>query len=187
HPAAAQRKAEKRREIGKSKRQHQTQRDEKLARKNTDRLEQQVSKLQGLKERGDLRPVDRERLTRLEKELRAINRAKGDAEPQVKQNLGKRRRDEEDEDVLAIPMPRDTPPPFPDHALDEARTSHDLPPKPEGPVAKTVYSAAPQLRDLQREAVQFVPGVVARQRKRIKGEGRLLEPEELDELEQKGY
>ena len=120
------------------------------------------------------------------------------------QHLGKRRRDEEDAqgsdtdpDVRDIPMPRDTPPPIPrpqrerpqpQMGPDGQRVPHALPAKPVAAApAQTVYSSAPQIRDLKKEVVRFMPSAVAAQKKRVKGEGRLLEPEEIDRLEKAGY
>ena len=110
-----------------------------------------------------------------------------------RQGLGKRRRDEEDAhdsgsetdpEVRRIPMPRDTPPPIP----GQPRKAHALPAKPvPAAPAQTVYSSAPQLRDLKKEATRFMPSAVAAQKARIKGQGRLLEPEEADRLEKSGY
>lgn len=112
-----------------------------------------------------------------------------------RQGLGKRRRDEEEvvhedsgsetePEVRSIPMPRDTPPPIP----GQQRKAHALPAKlvPAAP-AQTVYSSAPQLRDLKKEATRFMPAAVAAQKARVKGQGRLLEPEEADRLEKAGY
>ena len=81
-------------------------------------------------------------------------------------------------------MPRDTPPPIP----GQPRKTHALPAKPV-PVApaQTVYSSAPQLRDLKKEATRFMPSAVAAQKARTKGQGKLLEPEEADRLEKAGY
>lgn len=114
---------------------------------------------------------------------------------------------ETDESVRRIPMPRDTPPPIPARYLHRAepananmqplgegrgggeRMPHTLPPKPE-PVmqAPTVYEAKPAVRDLRKEAVSaFVPTVVQRKIGARKGQGKLLEPEEMDRLEQEGY
>ncbi|OCK79749.1 hypothetical protein K432DRAFT_382772 [Lepidopterella palustris CBS 459.81] len=128
--------------------------------------------------------------------------------------LGKRRRDggksrqgdgesssETDEDARNIPMPKDTPPPIPrqdrhrkpqpgnanDTLMGQPRITHALPPKP---VAKIVYEAAPQLRDLRKEATTgLVPTAVQNKLKLAEGkvQGRLLEPEELDKLEREGY
>jgi len=129
--------------------------------------------------------------------------------------LGKRRRDEDDgesggsdtdESVRGIPMPRDTPPPIPPQYLRRhdpnnanlqplgegrggERVPHALPTRPE-PVlqAQTVYEAKPAVRDLRKEAVSaFVPSVVQRKLGAKRGEGRLLEPEEMDRLEREGY
>lgn len=122
--------------------------------------------------------------------------------------LGKRRRgfssepsDSEatDPEALDIPMPRDTPPPVPRrqrrHDPSAApRQPHGLPAKPPAPTApsQTTYSSAPQLRDLKKEAVSaFVPSAVAARLKQkqqaASHTGKLLEPEELDRLEQSGY
>lgn len=130
--------------------------------------------------------------------------------------LGKRKRDDEgdgesggsetDESVRKIPMPRDTPPPISPHHLRRhdpknanlqplgegrggERMAHALPPRPDTPVqAQTVYEAKPVVRNLRKEAVSaFVPSVVQRKFGASKGEGRLLEPEEMDKLEQEGY
>lgn len=127
--------------------------------------------------------------------------------------LGKRRRDgsgwkqhadepessETDEDAREIPMPTDleNEPPIPrkprrpqnanDTPMGEPRLPHALPEKP--PVkAQTVYESAPQIRNLQKEAVsRFVPAAVAAKRKLAQGQGRLMEPEEADRLERGGY
>lgn len=127
--------------------------------------------------------------------------------------LGKRRRgsnassSEEDipEDVRNIPMPRDTPPPIPKEVMDQwyakrraRRETEKAANKPEGeertktetpPVEpKTVYSAEPVRRDLQKEAVAaFVPSVVQRKLTKGRGQGGLMEPEEADRLESEGY
>ncbi|KAF2718297.1 hypothetical protein K431DRAFT_287801 [Polychaeton citri CBS 116435] len=121
-------------------------------------------------------------------------------------HLGKRRRGEEgayasdasdsggdtDPEVRAIPMPRDTPPPIPrefftDGSKRVVRPQHELPKRP-ARQAQTTYSSAPQMRDLKKEAVRFMPSAVAQQRRKVKGEGgRLLEPEEIDRLEKAGY
>ena len=114
---------------------------------------------------------------------------------------------ETDESVRTIPMPRDSPPPIPARYLRRAepcnanlqplgegrgggeRLPHALPPKPE-PVlqAQTVYEAKPVVRDLRKDAVSaFVPAVVQRKIGARKGQGKLLEPEEMDRLEREGY
>lgn len=128
--------------------------------------------------------------------------------------LGKRRRDVEDasssesdvpDDVKKIPMPRDTPPPIPKEILDEwyakrrAKRNANQEPvagrrpeseKPAIPVveAKTVYEAKPVVRDLRKEAVSaFMPTAVRVKIEKGKGQGRLMEPEEADQLEKEGY
>lgn len=237
NPAQQQRKAEKQKEIAKNKKQLQGQRNEKLARRNPERLQRQIDELKELEQRNVLRPKDQETLKQLERDVKGIRRARealGDAAPKFPsherrdqrtegsggppknarqeqmqrrqdQHLGKRRRDEEDAqssdtdpEVRDIPMPQDTPPPIPrtprqpflDPRIgpDGRRVPHALPAKPvPAAPARIVYSSAPQIRDLKKEAVRFMPSAVAAQKKRMKGEGRLLEPDEIDRLERAGY
>ncbi|KAK5128670.1 hypothetical protein LTR85_000003 [Meristemomyces frigidus] len=247
NPAQAQRKADKQKEIAKSRKQQQTQRNEKLVKRNPERLQRQIDELKEVEGRGGvLRPKDKETLASLERDLRGVRKARevaGEAAPKFReggdrgygggvskdgrrdvrfeqrerrqqqqgnpnlQHLGKRRRDDDhaqesdtdDPEVLSIPMPRDTPPPFPraprerfvdpQVGEDGQRVPHALPSKPAPAVqAQTVYSSAPQIRDLKKEAVRFMPSVVSQHQKRLKGQGgRLLEPEELDKLEKSGY
>ncbi|KAI5292978.1 hypothetical protein KEM52_005931 [Ascosphaera acerosa] len=114
-----------------------------------------------------------------------------------------------DEDVLNIPMPRDKSPPIPREYWDrqrERRAARDraaaAPPDPSKPaadttlpsmpaapvVSKAVYEAAPDIRNLQQEAIsRFVPATVQQKMKSVTGAGQLLEPEELDRLESAGY
>ncbi|KAF2749204.1 hypothetical protein M011DRAFT_466324 [Sporormia fimetaria CBS 119925] len=109
--------------------------------------------------------------------------------------LGKRGRDgnrkeeessDTDADVADIPMPRDTPPPIPRRKQQQEDTEQDkIPKEPKKPTL--VYEAAPQHRDLKKEAARFVPAAVAQKLKQVKGEGRLLEEEELEKLEKEGY
>lgn len=62
-----------------------------------------------------------------------------------------------------------------------------LPPKPAIEV-KTVYEAAPVIRDLRKEAVSaFVPTVVKMKMQKAEGVRGLVEPEEADRLEKEGY
>jgi hypothetical protein len=222
NPVAAQHKADKQKAQAKNKKNLQSQRNDKLARRNPERLQKQIDELKELETRGGLRPKDKETLTALEKDLRGVKRARealGDAAPKFaerrdhggggggeggvrqeqrerRQGLGKRRRDDEevvlehdsgsetDPEVRSIPMPRDTPPPIP----GQPRKAHALPAKPvPAAPAQTVYSSAPQLRDLKKEATRFMPAAVAAQKARVKGQGRLLEPEEADRLEKAGY
>ena len=69
----------------------------------------------------------------------------------------------------------------------EGSNTEDLPPKPAVEV-KTVYEAAPVIRDLRKEAVSaFVPTAVRMKMQKAKGVGGLVEPEEADRLEKEGY
>ncbi|KAF3399987.1 Protein saf1 [Penicillium rolfsii] len=142
NPAAAQRKQDKQKSLKKGKAEQLARRNEKLARRNPDRLQRQINELKSMEESGQqLRPRDKEILEALERDLRAVLKARealGDKAPKFSQGgrdgprregedyvLGKRRRDntfgrqeesdgsETDEDVRRIPMPRDTPPPIP--------------------------------------------------------------------------
>ncbi|KAK0947556.1 hypothetical protein LTR48_005866 [Friedmanniomyces endolithicus] len=219
NPVAAQRKADKQKEIAKSRKVQQGQRNEKLARRNPERLQRQVDELKELEARGALRPKDKETLGQLERDLRGVRKARevlgvkdegprrdgrggpgaggerdrrsdvrGDVRQEQRdrrQQLGKRRRDEED----AMDSGGDTDPETPRQSgADGPRQPHGLPAKPVFEAPQTVYSSAPQLRDLKKEAVRFMPAVVSQQRNRLKGQaGRLLEPEEVEKLEQSGY
>ena len=224
NPAAAQRKAEKQKAIKKNKSSTQALRNEKLARRNPERLQTQINDLKALESSGDIKPREKAILEELEKDLRAIKKARdalGDKAPKFSTGnyrrdvdgsvLGKRRHDgarktefeepssgsDTDESVRRIPMPRDTPPPIPrefrrnpqgSNANNEPLGSdrHSLPTKPAEPV--TIYSSAPQIRDLKQEAVKrFVPGVVRQKQQAVKGIGGLVEPEEMDRLEAEGY
>ncbi|KXX73489.1 Protein saf1 [Madurella mycetomatis] len=210
NPVQAQRKAEKAKAIKKGKAEQQARRNEKLAKRNPDRIQKQIDDLKALKEGGGkLTAHEEQALEALEKDLKAVKKARealGDSAPKFGHGpprqgqrsdgvLGKRRRDAEDtsssesdvpDDVRNIPMPRDTPPPIPKEILDEwyakrrAKRNANQEPvaerrpeseKPAAPLveAKTVYEAKPVVRDLRKEA------------------GRLLEPEEADQLEKEGY
>ncbi|CAK3893990.1 stress response nst1-like [Lecanosticta acicola] len=226
NPAAQQRKADKQKEIARNKKHVQNQRNEKLAKRNPERLQKQIDELKESEARGVLRPKDKDTLAQLERDLRGVRRARealGDAAPKFpsherrerhdprqeqrerRQNLGKRRREEQeaessdsDPEARDIPMPRDTPPPIPRQERrpfvdlqvgpDGQRVPHALPAKPAAPPPpQLVYTSAPQIRDLKKEATRFVPSVVAQKKKQSKGQGRLLEPEEIDRLEKSGY
>lgn len=175
-------------------------------------------------------------LESLERDLKAVKKARealGDQAPTFSRGggprfggpeqgrgvLGKRRRDFDDasssdddvpDDVKAIPMPRDTPPPIPKEIMDQwyakrrakrananandtplgDRKMADTPPAQPVPVAepKAVYEAKPVLRDLRKEAVSaFVPTAVKMKMEKSKGQGGLMEPEEADRLEREGY
>ena len=76
-----------------------------------------------------------------------------------------------------------------EHLQDRDTQTPDLslPAKPTVTVQK-VYESAPQVRDLRKEATQrFVPSVVKQKIDASKGKGKLLEEEELEQLEREGY
>ncbi|KAG9185494.1 hypothetical protein G6011_08038 [Alternaria panax] len=228
NPVQEAKKAEKQKAIRKQKTQLQNQRNEKLARRNPNRIQRDIDSLKELDQSGAIRPHERQRLQELEKDLAAVNKARaalGDKAPVFKPErqynnsnnddnrergaaqrdrranvLGKRSRDgqrkdddssDTDDDVKCIPMPRDTPPPIPKRYLqqqsqqdaDDGTTT--APPEPKKPTI--VYEAAPQVRDLRKEATKFMPASVAQKMKLAKGEGRLLEPDEFDKLREEGY
>lgn len=120
----------------------QGRRDEKLARKNPDRIQKQIDDLKAVVSGGGkLTRHEEQVLEGLEKELKAVRKARdtlGDKAPEFGRwrrdgdgsrsgALGKRRRgddgssDDEDipDDVKSIPMPRDTPPPIPKAEMDK--------------------------------------------------------------------
>lgn len=230
NPAAAQRKLEKQKELKKGKADALHRKNEKLARRNPERIQRQINDIKQLEESGQkLRPREQQLLEALQRDLRAVQKARealGDKAPQFRNEfqgenrrggggsggrgrgdgvLGKRRRDgpfgqdsdssETDEEVRGIPMPRDTPPPIPRRhqkrdsgAHAEARGPHSLPNRPSVVESKTVYEAQPEIKDLRREAInKFVPAAVRVKQDAIKGQGKLLEPEEMDKLEKAGY
>ncbi|CAN9443221.1 unnamed protein product [Alternaria alternata] len=226
NPVQEAKKAEKQKQIRKQKANLQTQRNEKLARRNPHRIQRDIDNLKELDQSGAIRPHERQRLQELEKDLAAVNKARaalGDKAPVFKPErqynnnnddnrergaeqrdrragvLGKRSRDgqrkdtdssDTDDDVKRIPMPRDTPPPIPKRFLqpeqdDASAAATAAAAEPKKPTI--VYEAAPQVRDLRKEATKFMPASVAQKMKLAKGEGRLLEPEEFDKLRDEGY
>ncbi|CAG8019238.1 unnamed protein product [Penicillium salamii] len=231
NPAAAQRKQDKQKELKKGKAEAQARRNEKLARRNPERIQRQINDLKAVEEGGQkLRPRDKEILEALEKDLRGVLKARealGEKVPRFSQRgpdqdqgqgqgrwggegvLGKRQRGSDetrmprdsessdtDEDVRRIPMPRDTPPPIPQNRRQgrgrgqpDGRGPHPLPSRPTPVVeAKTVYEAKPEIRDLRQEATnKFIPAAVRMKQQSIRGQGKLLEPEEMDRLEKAGY
>jgi hypothetical protein len=236
NPAQAQRKLEKQKAVKKGKAEIQTRRNEKLGRRNPERLQRQIDELKSLESSGQpLKPAERKALADLERDVAAIRKARialGDKAPSFRREqrqdrrhgnqsndssvLGKRRRNdhprwredsdnsETDESLRNIPMPRDTPPPIPPqhnrHRGSNANlepigagrgggewNSHALPPEPEVQEAKAVYESAPVVRNLRQEAVsKFIPTAVRKKQEAIKGQGRLVEPEEMDRLEKEG-
>ncbi|KAB8231904.1 hypothetical protein ETB97_004852 [Aspergillus alliaceus] len=229
NPVQAQRKADKQKSLKKAKSEAQARQNEKLARRNPERIQRQINDLKAVEESGQqLRPRDKEILEALERDLRAVHKARealGDKAPKFENAqprrggfgggrgrgdgvLGKRRRDdrgqfgqdsessETDEEVRRIPMPRDTPPPIPRQYQKKRegdadagpRGPHALPAKPPVTESRTVYEAKPEIKNLRQEAVRkFVPAAVRVKQEAIRGQGKLLEPEEMDRLEKAGY
>lgn len=237
NPVQAQRKADKAKAVKKGKADVVAKRNERLAKRNPVNIQKQIDDLKAITAGGGkLSHHEEQVLEGLDKELKAVQKARetlGDAAPQFRSSgprwdgndrgaLGKRRRGADDvesssdsdvpEDVRAIPMPRDTPPPIPKEVMDKwwakrrakRNTNANLEPlggdKDRGgrgerqqstpvPVVetKTVYEAKPMVRDLRKEAVAFVPSVVRQKLDKTKGKGGLMEPEEADRLEKEGY
>ncbi|WQF83196.1 Putative WW domain binding protein [Colletotrichum destructivum] len=143
NPVQAQRKADKAKAIKKGKAEVQSRRNEKLARRNPERIQKQIDDLKAITTGGGkLSRHEEQVLEGLEKELHAVKKARevlGDKAPTFGRGgydrdgdasrgvLGKRRRDNDeltsDEDVpdevKRIPMPRDTPPPIPKEVMDK--------------------------------------------------------------------
>ena len=87
NPVQEQKKADKAKAQRKQKANVQAQRNEKLARRNPARIQRDIDQLKDLDQSGALRPHERQRLTELEKDLVAVNRARealGDKAPQFK-------------------------------------------------------------------------------------------------------
>ena len=240
NPAQEQRRLEKAKAVKKGKAEIQARRNEKLARRNPHRLQRQIDDLKALEESGGIKPREKQILQELEKDIRAVKKARdalgAKAVPysdQGAQNegaggsrqsssiLGKRPWDgeriprkvrdldpssgsETDESVRGIPMPKDTPPPIPRRvkevkgtgANEETMITNRLETRPSGNVAnmsgpvqqQTTYASGPQLRNLQKEAVErFVPSVVQKKQAAVSGAGSLIEPEEFDKLQEDGY
>lgn len=211
NPVAAQHKADKARQIKKGKAAAATQRTERFAKKNPYHLEKQLDALKEAKEKGELDARHLPRIEGLEREIRAIRKAREELgikdepprerRPRDGKVLGKRRRvereeesSETDEDAKDIPMPKDeeNEPPIPGRKnkrpANGERGPHPLPEKPPAVESKTTYEAKPALRDLHKEAARaFIPKAVQEKMRKAKGQAGLLEPEELDRLEKAGY
>lgn len=111
NPAQQQRKLEKQKQLKKSRAELQAKRNEKLARRNPDRLDRQIQDLQALEASGDIKPREKAILEELERDLKAVRKARealGDNAPKFGNSrpreggdnnnhhvLGKRRHDGE--------------------------------------------------------------------------------------------
>ncbi|KAI0385068.1 WW domain binding protein 11-domain-containing protein [Hypomontagnella monticulosa] len=145
NPVQAQRKAEKAKAIKKGKAEATARRNEKLAKRNPERLQKQIDDLKQITSSGGkLTKHEESVLEGLERDLKAVVKARealGDKAPSFGRGggfrgdgqgnysaLGKRRRGGDDasssdgdvpDDVKNIPMPRDTPPPIPKEIMDK--------------------------------------------------------------------
>ncbi|OJD18461.1 hypothetical protein AJ78_01517 [Emergomyces pasteurianus Ep9510] len=85
NPALAQRRLEKAKALKKGKAEVQARRNEKLARRNPDRLQRQIDDLKAIEQSGQpLRPSEKQHLEELERDLRAVKKARealGDKAP----------------------------------------------------------------------------------------------------------
>jgi hypothetical protein len=84
NPAQQQRKLEKAKQLKKSRAEVQNRRNEKLARRNPDRLQRQIDDLKALEAAGDLKAREKAILEDLERDLKAVKKARealGDAAP----------------------------------------------------------------------------------------------------------
>lgn len=87
NPVQEQKKADKAKAVRKQKANVQAQRNEKLARRNPTRIQRDIDQLKDAEQSAALRPHERQRLTELEKDLAAVNKARtalGDKAPQFK-------------------------------------------------------------------------------------------------------
>ena len=96
NPAQQQRKLEKAKALKKGKAELQARRNERLARRNPDRLQRQIDGLKALEQSGSIKPREKQILEDLEKDLRAVRRARealGEKAPQYGNKAGPARRE----------------------------------------------------------------------------------------------
>ncbi len=96
NPAQQQRKLEKAKALKKGKAELQARRNEKVARRNPDRLQKQIDDLKALDHSGSIRPREKQILEELEKDLRAVKKARetlGEKAPQYGNKAGQPRRE----------------------------------------------------------------------------------------------
>lgn len=87
NPAQQQRKLEKAKALKKGKAEVQARRNEKLARRNPERLQRQVDDLKALEESGQIKSREKELLEQLQKDVNSIKKAReilGDKAPQFR-------------------------------------------------------------------------------------------------------
>ncbi|CAJ2503447.1 Uu.00g108410.m01.CDS01 [Anthostomella pinea] len=143
NPVQEQRKADKAKAIKKGKAEATSRRNEKLSKRNPERIQKQIDDLKQITSAGGkLTKHEEAVLEGLGRDLKQVNKARetlGDKAPTFGRGgprrdgedrgvLGKRRRGGDDaassdddvpDDVKSIPMPRDTPPPIPKEVLDQ--------------------------------------------------------------------
>ena len=103
NPAQQQRKLEKAKALRKGKAEAQARRNEKLARRNPDRLQRQVDDLKALEESGQIKPREKQILEQLEREVKAIRKAHeslGNRAPQFSNHTSHTVRGDRDETIL---------------------------------------------------------------------------------------
>ncbi|EHY56817.1 hypothetical protein ABEF92_000990 [Exophiala dermatitidis] len=107
NPAQQQRKLEKARQLKKSRAELQARRNEKMARRNPDRIQRQIADLKALEASGDIKPREKAILEELERDLRAVLKARealGDKAPKFSSGSSgpqqRRQRDGSDNNVL---------------------------------------------------------------------------------------
>ena len=76
NPAQQQRKLEKAKALKKSKSELQSRRNEKLAKRNPERIQRQIDDLKALESAGDIKPREKAILADLERDLKAVNKAR---------------------------------------------------------------------------------------------------------------
>ena len=94
NPAQQQRKLEKQKQLKKSRAELQERRNEKLAKRNPDRIERQIQDLKALEATGEIKPREKAILEDLERDLRAVRKAR-EALGEKAPNFGGRRREGE--------------------------------------------------------------------------------------------
>jgi hypothetical protein len=76
NPAQQQRKLEKQKQLKKSRAELQERRNEKLAKRNPDRIDRQIQDLKALEASGEIKPREKAILEDLERDLRAVRKAR---------------------------------------------------------------------------------------------------------------
>lgn len=93
NPAQQQRKLEKAKQLKKSRADLQARRNEKLARRNPERIQRQIDDIKALEAAGDIKPRERAILEELERDLKAVKKAREALGEKAVPNYTQRRRD----------------------------------------------------------------------------------------------